>query len=72
MPPYSYAYISGGAGDEWTMRENEAAFNRWVIEPRFLSGVKTPDLAATVLGARLSLPVITAPMGGLGMAHDPF
>ena len=69
LPPYSYAYISGGAGDEWTMRENETAFNRWVIEPHFLSGVKTPDLTTTVLGSKLSLPVITAPMGGQGMAH---
>jgi len=51
------------------MRENEEAFNRWVIEPHFLSGVKTPDLTTTVLGSRLSLPVITAPMGGQGMAH---
>lgn len=69
LPPYSYAYISGGSGDEWTMRENEAAFNRWVIEPHFLTGVKTPDLSTTVLGSRLSLPVFTAPMGGQGMAH---
>jgi isopentenyl diphosphate isomerase/L-lactate dehydrogenase-like FMN-dependent dehydrogenase len=69
LPPYSFAYISGGSGDEWTMRENEAAFNRWVIEPRFLSGVKTPDLTTTVLGSTLSLPVITAPMGGQGLVH---
>jgi len=69
LPPYSYAYISGGSGDEWTMRENETAFNRWVIEPRFLSGIKSPDLATTILGSSLSLPVITAPMGGQGLAH---
>jgi len=69
LPPYSYAYISGGSGDEWTMRENEAAFNRWVIEPKYLAGVKTPDLTTAVLGSRLSLPVITAPMGGQGLAH---
>lgn len=69
LPPYSYAYISGGAGDEWTMRENEKAFNRWVIEPHFLSGIKTPDLTTTILGSELSLPVITAPMGGQGIAH---
>jgi len=69
LPPFSYAYISGGAGDEWTMRENESAFNRWVIEPHYLSGIKTPDLTTTVLGSRLSFPVITAPMGGQGLAH---
>lgn len=69
LPPYSYAYISGGAGDEWTMRRNEEAFNRWAIEPRYLSGIKEPDLRTTILGSRLSLPVITAPMGGQGIAH---
>lgn len=69
LPAYSYAYISGGAGDEWTMRENEAAFNEWVIEPQFLSGVRRPDLTTTVLGSKLSMPVITAPMGGQGIAH---
>jgi isopentenyl diphosphate isomerase/L-lactate dehydrogenase-like FMN-dependent dehydrogenase len=51
------------------MRENEAAFNRWVIAPRYLAGIKEPDLTTTVLGSRLSLPVITAPMGGQGIAH---
>jgi len=69
LPPYSFAYISGGAGDEWTMRENEAAFNYWVIQPQYLSGVKAPDLTTTILGSRLSLPVITAPMGAQGIAH---
>lgn len=69
LPPYSFAYISGGSGDEWTMRENEAAFNRWVIEPRFLAGIKKPDMTTTIFGSTLSLPVITAPMGGQGLAH---
>ncbi len=69
LPPYSYAFISGGSGDEWTMRENESAFNRWVIEPHYLAGVKECDLTARVLGSELSLPVITAPMGGQGIAH---
>ena len=69
LPPYSYAFISGGAGDEWSMRENESAFNRWVIEPRYLSGVKTCDTTIQVLGSTLSLPVISAPMGGQGIAH---
>ncbi len=69
LPAESYAYISGGAGDEWTMRQNEEAFNRWVIEPAYLSGVSKPDLSTDLLGEKLSLPVITAPMGGQGRAH---
>jgi lactate oxidase len=69
LPRYSFAYIAGGSGDEWTMRANESAFNRWIIEPKYLAGVKTPDLTTTILGSNLSLPVITAPMGGQGLAH---
>lgn len=69
IPPYGFAYISGGGGDEWTMRENEAAYNRWVIEPHYLAGVKVPDLTTTILGSKIALPVITAPMGGQGIAH---
>ena len=69
LPPYSFAYISSGAGDEWTMRQNEAAFDDWIIEPQFLAGVKTPDLTTRILTSQLSLPVITAPMGGQGIAH---
>lgn len=51
------------------MRQNETAFNRWLIEPRFLSGIKAPDLRTSILGSQLALPVITAPMGGQGIAH---
>lgn len=69
LPPESFAYIAGGAGDEWTMRQNEAAFGEWIIEPDYLAGVKAPDVKATLLGEQLSMPVITAPMGGQGRAH---
>jgi lactate oxidase len=62
LPGYSYAYVAGGAGDEWTMRENEAAINRWVIEPSFLSGHLTPDLTTTLFGTKISVPVIAAPV----------
>ena len=70
LPAESYAYISSGAGDEWTMRENERAFEDWIIEPDYLSGTpRQIDTTATLLGESLTLPVITAPMGGHGRAH---
>lgn len=69
LPPESFAYIAGGAGDEWTMRMNEEAFNDWVVEPSYLSGVLKPDLATSLLGERLSLPLIAAPMGAHGRVH---
>lgn len=69
LPPFGYHFIAGGSGDEWTMRENEAAFERWTIQPKYLSGIKGADLTTTILGSKLALPVITAPMGMHGFAH---
>jgi len=69
MPPFAFAYVSGGAGDEWTMRENLAAFNRWVIRPDYLSGNKDADTKTTLLGDALSYPVITAALGNQGSVH---
>jgi lactate oxidase len=69
MAPFGFAYVSGGAGDEWTMRENLAAFNRTVIMPNFLSGNGNPDTSTSILGSRLPYPVIAAPVGNQGSVH---
>ncbi len=69
MAPFGFAYVSGGAGDEWTMRENLAAFNRWVIAPDYLSGHRTVDTTTRILGTKISYPVITAAMGNQGSVH---
>jgi isopentenyl diphosphate isomerase/L-lactate dehydrogenase-like FMN-dependent dehydrogenase len=57
----AYGYFAGGAGDEWTLGENVAAFNRWVLRPRMLVDVGEVSTAATVLGGDLSMPVVVAP-----------
>ncbi len=69
MAPFGFNYVMGGAGDEWTMRENIAAFNRWVINADFMNGVGSADTSTTLLGAKLSYPVITAPIGNQGSVH---
>ena len=69
MVPYGFAYVAGGAGDEWTMRENLAAFNRTVIMPNFLSGNGNPDTSTGILGSKLPFPVIAAPIGNQGAMH---
>ncbi|MGY3617076.1 alpha-hydroxy acid oxidase [Bradyrhizobium sp. USDA 10063] len=69
MTPYGFAYVAGGAGDEWTMRENLAAFNRTVIVPNYLLGNKTPDTGTELLGAKLPFPIIAAPVGFQGSMH---
>jgi isopentenyl diphosphate isomerase/L-lactate dehydrogenase-like FMN-dependent dehydrogenase len=39
------------------------------MRPHYLVGKDAPDLRTTLLGAQLSLPIITAPMGAHGLAH---
>jgi isopentenyl diphosphate isomerase/L-lactate dehydrogenase-like FMN-dependent dehydrogenase len=67
LPPSVAVFLESGAGTEATLRSNREAFSRWVIRPRPMSGVSAPDTSTTLLGIRLSVPVLTAPFGGDGM-----
>jgi lactate oxidase len=69
VPKGGFGYIAGGAGDEWTLRENRAAFERKQIMPRTLTGKGPVDLSSQILGNSISSPVIICPMGGQGLAH---
>src|SRR3954447_24976086 len=64
-----FGYIAGGAGDEWTLRENVAAFGRWILRPRFLVDVETVSPATTVLGTDVSMPLLVAPTAYQRLAH---
>ena len=70
LDPMLFDYIAGGAGDEWTLRENRLAFARWQIIPRMLRGVGQRDLATTILGTTVTMPVLVAPMGFHGLCHQ--
>ena len=69
LDPGTFGYYVGGAGDEWTLRENVAAFNRWVLRPRMLVDVSEVSTATTVLGTEVSMPVLVAPTAFHRMAH---
>jgi len=69
IPPGGFGYISSAAGDEWTKRENEAAYKRLTIAPHYLSGYAAADRSITLLGTKISMPIIITPMAGHGMAH---
>jgi isopentenyl diphosphate isomerase/L-lactate dehydrogenase-like FMN-dependent dehydrogenase len=69
LDPASFGYFAGGANDEWTLRENVAAFGRWVLRPRVLVDVSALKAATTVLGIEVSFPVLVAPMAFQGLAH---
>src|SRR2546423_7099696 len=54
-------YYEGGALDEITLRENVAGWERLKLYYRVLAGVKDRELATTVLGQKISMPICVAP-----------
>ena len=70
LPAEVYDYFAGGAGEEWSLRANIAAFDRWVIRPRVLVGVEERDTSSDLLGTHVSFPVLVAPWAFQHMA-DP-
>jgi len=69
LEPGPWAYLAGGSGDEWTLRENRAAFERWAFRPRVLCDVSEISTATTVLGTRIELPVVVAPLAYQQLYH---
>jgi lactate 2-monooxygenase len=69
MAPEPFWYVAGAAGSGATARANRAAFDSLRIVPRMLNGAAPRDLSTTVLGARLPVPVITAPVGVQSIVH---
>ena len=69
LPQLVYDYYAGGAGDEWTLRENRRAFERWVFRPRFLVDCSNVGLRTTVLGQEIDFPVMVAPTAFHRLAH---
>lgn len=69
IPKGAFGYISGGAGDEWTMRRNVEAFNDRSIKPRVLADLEKPDMRTSILGIDIASPVIMAPTAAHGLSH---
>ena len=64
-------YVAGGAGNERTQQLNVAAFDRWGIVPRMLSGAADRDLSVELFGHQLPTPLFMAPIGVIGaMTQD--
>ncbi len=69
LPESTFDYISSGSTDQITLRENVAAFGRIKLLPPLLTGVATVDTSTTVLGTRIALPVMLAPVAALRLYH---
>lgn len=61
----AWDYLVGGSESETTMRRNRLGFDRLALRPRMLVDVSEVDAATSVLGHRLRIPVMLAPIGSL-------
>jgi 4-hydroxymandelate oxidase len=61
LPPGPLGYYAGGAGDEITLRDNVAAWQRLALRPRVMVDCGRRDPSTTVLGKHHSHPLIVAP-----------
>jgi 4-hydroxymandelate oxidase len=62
LPPHVFDFIAGGAEDEVSLRLNRSAFESIEFRPRVLVDVSRVDTSTTVLGQRVTLPVMLAPV----------
>jgi len=69
LEPGAFGYFAGGAGDERTLRENRDAYERLQLRPRVLVDVGGVNTATTVLGTRVSMPLLVAPTAFHRIAH---
>lgn len=69
LPAAVYDYYAGGSETETTLCEAPAAWHRWRLRPRMLTGVTAPDLASSLLGSPVAAPIGVAPWALQRMAH---
>ena len=67
--PSAWAYFSGAAGDEITMRWNREAFDRTALSSRVLKGRMGPDTRVELLGQVFAHPILVAPVAYQRLAH---
>jgi 4-hydroxymandelate oxidase len=69
MEPAAFDYVAGGAWDELSLRDNDAAWRRYRVRPRVLVDAAAVDPRTTMLGMPAALPLAVAPMAVHGLAH---
>lgn len=65
----AWAYFSGGAGDEITLRGNVAAWQSLRLSPRVLRDLRGGHTRCSLLGREWPMPLLVAPMAYQRWAH---
>jgi isopentenyl diphosphate isomerase/L-lactate dehydrogenase-like FMN-dependent dehydrogenase len=69
LPRVAFDYIDGGADGEVTLRENSRAFEDIAFRPRSAVATRTVDLSTTLLGTKIDVPFLLAPVGSSRMFY---
>jgi 4-hydroxymandelate oxidase len=69
LPEAVYDYVAGGAGDERTPAENLEAWKRVWLRPRAMVDVSQVACGIELLGRRLAVPVLLAPVAAHALLH---
>lgn len=69
MLPSAYAYVAGGAADEITLRWNQEKYGEIRLQPQALRDLSTLDCSTTLLGRKMSTPILLAPTGVQALSH---
>jgi isopentenyl diphosphate isomerase/L-lactate dehydrogenase-like FMN-dependent dehydrogenase len=67
LPLMVFDMVDGAAGDEITMRRNEATLAEIAFAPKFLDGAPQRNQSVELLGLKLPSPVIVGPTGLAGL-----
>lgn len=69
MAPEVWAWLSGGAADELTVRDNRAAFHRLRLQSRVLADAAGGHTRLSLLGDTLEHPIMLAPVAYQKLVH---
>src|ERR687896_1152362 len=67
--PRAWDYQAGGSGDEVSLADNRAAWDRIRLRPRVLVDVSSRDLTTSAFGVALAHPIVVAPTADHSLAH---
>jgi isopentenyl diphosphate isomerase/L-lactate dehydrogenase-like FMN-dependent dehydrogenase len=65
LSPAAWDYLMGGSETETTLNQNRRALDRIAFRPRVLRNVAHIDTGTTLLGQKLKLPIVLAPIGSM-------
>jgi L-lactate dehydrogenase (cytochrome) len=69
VPRMFYDYCQSGSWSEQTFRENTSDFDKIRLRQRVAVDMSNRNLASTMIGEEVSMPVALAPVGLTGMQH---